>query len=326
MAAILVSGHDHHHRHDGEIVIKKACGTESPNKALAALDVARGNLLKKKKKQNHDGRRAQAESCEELCKQCIEIEVYVHFMEAAGQDFGLDFDFIPHPTEALELLVNFGNTSVTANDFTSVEDMTVLVDEQMVMMNQYYADTPFFFTLMEPDDPSITVNTDWARYAQDFAFDMSQELNKGNLRTLNLYFGGGVDSREGAEAGTTTVAFARFPAWQLEAFSDGIFQRYDTLPGAGFPLNDSGMTTIHETGHWLGLYHTFQNLITGSDPCSPLNDGDRIADTPTQASDTQSIIEDCTIFLGPNPAPFPDSCPDLPGLDPVFNFVSTTKC
>jgi hypothetical protein len=110
-------------------------------------------------------------------------------------------------------------------------------------------------------------------------------------------------------------------------FSDGIFQRYDTLPGGGFPLNDIGITTVHEAGHWLGLYHTFMNANgEGSDPCSPNNAGDRIEDTPAQGNDTQALIAYCTIFSGPDPEPFPDSCPDHPGLDPVFNFVSINRC
>jgi hypothetical protein len=318
MAFVVISHdhhHQHHHRHATEENTVTKCGTESPSKALAALDGARGNLFKQKKQ---GARRSQAESCEDLCKQCIEIAVYVHLLQFAGQDFGLDFDFIPHPTNAVDVVVS-NLTAMTADDFTSIEEMLVLVDDQITMMNEYYANTPFFFTQM--DSPSVTVNTDWARYAQDDAFDMSEALSRGNLSTLNLYLGAGVDSRESAEAGITIVAFARFPAWQMEGASDGIYQRYDTLPGGGFPRNDIGMTTIHETGHWLGLYHTFQNANPEVDPCSPSNPGDIVGDTPTQASDTQAIIDDCTVFLGPDPAPFPDSCPDLPGLDPVFNFV-----
>jgi hypothetical protein len=196
-AAVIVASrsHDHSSHHHRQEVTK--CGTESPNPVLAALDVARVNLFKKKKKQ--EGRIAQAESCDELCKQCIEIEVYIHFMQFAGQDFGLDYDFIPHPRDAVQLLVDFGDTSLTVDDWTSVDDMLLLVDEQVVMLNKYYANTPFFFKHMERDNPSVTVNSDWARYAQEDAFNMSAALYRGDTRTLNLFFGASVDSREGAE-------------------------------------------------------------------------------------------------------------------------------
>jgi hypothetical protein len=175
--AVIVASHNHYH---GDEVMK--CGTKSPNTTMVALDIARGNLFKKK-----HGRRAQAQSCEDLCEKCIEIQVYIHFMQFAGQDVGLDFDFIPHPTLNVVNLWLYNDTSLTVDDFTSVEDMLDLVDKQIDVMNEKYADTPFFFTHMERDNPSVTVNTEWAINAP--VSNMSQALGKGNLSTLNLYFG-----------------------------------------------------------------------------------------------------------------------------------------
>lgn len=76
-----------------------------------------------------------------------------------------------------------------------------------------------------------------------------------------------------------------------------------TFPtGAGVEGYDNiGITTIHETGHWLGLYHIFEGGCF---------DKDEVADTPAQAS--PSFVCDLTR----------DSCPAGPGLDDVKNYMN----
>jgi hypothetical protein len=96
-----------------------------------------------------------------------------------------------------------------------------------------------------------------------------------------------------------------------------------------------------------GLYHTFEAGFD-TDACDIANPGDFIDDTPQQVSEetqfycsffliqplpltpeldslfqaNSTALVDCATFLAPLLEPFPDTCPDRPGLDPVFNYVS----
>ena len=167
----------------------------------------------------------------------------------------------------------------------------------MTVLNENYQNTPFRFQLM---NATYIVN-------QTYYNDMTEPnqptigslYKKGGTNTLMVYWG---NSKEGG-------SYARSPGLlhvsENDFVTDGAFMDINTVPGGTSECCNQGKTLAHEVGHWLGLYHTFYG-----DSCDLTNQGDFVSDTPQQASQTNFT---CPIGR--------DSCPDLPGVDPIHNFM-----
>jgi hypothetical protein len=204
------------------------------------------------------------------------------------------------PVNDLGWIIPAGNITVPVRFHVIASGRTGLLSEadvvrQINVMNRAYAggsgspDTGVTFRL---DSVDFTDRPEWFRAPHTYETSIKTLLHRGGPETLNLYT---------ASVGDEVLGFSTFPQWQSRGpIADGVVIDYRSLPGGNYQHFNLGYTAVHETGHWLGLFHTFEN---GCD-----QPGDGVADTPYEGYPT-------------------DGCPGLKntctavGNDPVHNFM-----
>jgi hypothetical protein len=201
----------------------------------------------------------------------------------AAQAFGAVIDVHFH-------VINEGPALAEGN----LRDATVR--RQVDVLNSTFAgarggvQTPFSFDLVSIDH---TTNAAWF----NMGFGSKEErqakaaLRRGDANDLNIY----------SVAGAGFLGWATFPSsYGGKPLQDGVVINFGSVPGGSIEDFDLGFTATHEVGHWLGLFHTFQN------GCSTKNDS--VADTPAQGGPSSGCPEGA------------DTC-RLPGLDPIHNYM-----
>ncbi|KAK6504249.1 hypothetical protein TWF506_002453 [Arthrobotrys conoides] len=173
------------------------------------------------------------------------------------------------------------------------------LQKQLDKMNQDYKQTGIKFDLKET---TRTVNKEWATAGVDekdttVELAMKKKLRKGGYSALNIYFRPLVDGLLGICVFPEEVAEDSEEFWL-----DGCQVLHSTVPGGSTKNYDQGATATHEIGHWLGLFHTFQDGCDG---------GDQVDDTPAQADPTQGCPKGKDTCKGEK----------YPGEDPIQNFM-----
>ena len=133
----------------------------------------------------------------------------------------------------------------------------------------------------------------------DAEINAKQALHVGGPETLNIYT---VNTQGGV------LGFSTFPIlYPLLPQFDGVVVNFQSIAGGQLDKYNTGLVTVHEVGHWLGLLHTFQG------ECSGLF-GDLVEDTPEEKLPEKGQF--CPINR--------DSCTDKPGIDPIHNHMTYT--
>ena len=137
-------------------------------------------------------------------------------------------------------------------------------EELVKLLNEAFNDSKITF-MYEESDVKYNDNYSWYYMGHGSAAERQakSELFEDSTKCLNFYTGG-------LQAGL--LGWATFP-FDLagDPVLDGVVVLDESLPGGSAAPYNLGMTGVHEVGHWLGLYHTFQGGCDGI--------GDHVHDT-----------------------------------------------
>lgn len=168
--------------------------------------------------------------------------------------------------------------------------------EQIQVMNERFAGSGFSFRLQSIDRVSRNA---WFRMLPGTGTEKQakKELAIDPAHTLNVYT---------CSPGQGLLGWAYFPftpGLTEDSFYHGVVIHYGSVPDGFIANYNLGLTLVHEAGHYLGLFHTFQGGCVAP--------GDYIDDTPFEGSPAFG----CPI--GRN------TCPQ-DGDDPIHNYMDYT--
>jgi hypothetical protein len=191
----------------------------------------------------------------------------------------------------MHAVVNSNTTADVLNDR--------VFQTQIDVLNDRFAPHDISFTLqgtartVDDEYSKGTSSRDW----MGFAF----QNRKGDYTTLNMFY---VTDQDPATGGSCSYPTPNGGGNMISVRMDFCTMQAYSVPGGTYNGREYlGEISVHEVGHWFGLLHTFE----GKNCTGP---GDYVDDTPAESV---GIMYACDVGR--------DSCPDQPGLDPIYNFM-----
>ncbi len=170
-------------------------------------------------------------------------------------------------------------------------------EAQMAVLNAAFAGTGIFFTLEGFDRNTDNANLFRMSDGSTAEWQAKSLLRRGGRADLNIYT---------AAPSSGVLGWATQPwEWASNPTDDGVVIDYRTVPGGTADSYNEGDTLVHEVGHWVGLFHTYQGGCTAP--------ADSVDDTPAE----KSAASGCPTKR--------NTCPALPGKDPVKNYMDSTS-
>ncbi|GKY99141.1 hypothetical protein MPSEU_000869600 [Mayamaea pseudoterrestris] len=187
-------------------------------------------------------------------------------------------------------------------------------------LNKAYGETPFRFVFKRVKHTIDPMLHNCSKGMVEYSF--KSQLREGDRNALNVYICNAYSSE------VSGWSYYPLMANSPDAVMDGVVVQNPELYETHLA---SYMTLVHETGHWFGLLHTFEdgcasaemaNFTTTDDDQSIyrnlVNDG--VYDTPSHAGPTD---DNETCWLDAALDTCDDSIPGIDvGLDPVNNFMN----
>ncbi|ATY61802.1 metalloprotease 1 [Cordyceps militaris] len=177
-----------------------------------------------------------------------------------------------------------------------------VIDNQMNVLNSNFGSTGYQFSLQGVD---YTYDTLWSDIVlnRDLT-NLKSSLRKGSYSDLNIYYFRSISAKKGFRL-TGYCSNPGNGSDNKTFYNDGCNLHVETMPGGSYWPWNEGKITSHEVGHWFGLIHPWG--VNDAGGCSGV--GDLVDDTPAQYSANYG----CQVGY--------DSCPLLPGTDPIHNFM-----